>query len=632
MNKLVRYVLVAAFVAGMNPLSAQSPVREKYQLLPLGDVKPTGWIKAQMQHDLQGFVGNLDRLVPDLIVNDDIYGKDRLTKAIKTKDVGALGLGANDVQILWWNSETQSNWRDGFVRQAFLAGDVPTQKRAKAYIGKILSTQDADGYLGVYAPDLRYKLTGENGELWAKATLLRVLLGYYELTKDPKTWQAVLKAVDNVMVNYPINQSSPFKAEKPFAGLSHGLVFTDVLDRLYQLTNNRKYLDYALFLYTDYSKNTVSETDVQLGNILNDSYLMHGHGVHSYEHLRPLTVAYWASGDAQLKQALDRYQQRIVRLTTPTGAPIGDEWITRQDADATQTGYEYCSLHELLHSYSMLLQKTGNAAYTDQIERLFFNAAQGARHPEKSSIAYLKTDNSYEMTGMRNGAGDPRQTRYKYSPAHQDAAVCCVPNAGRIAPYYVQAMWMKDTDGLVANLLGPCQLTTNLGNNTVQIQESTDYPYQTSFMFTIKAQKPFTLKIRQPDWVETATCNLAYKAENGYLNMAIKAGETVVRLAYETAVVTHTFADKETYFSYGPLIYAHPIEAEETVAKTFPVAGFADLKYKSTNPATYRYVTDSPATYLNSTIEIKAKNDKTQAIEPIRLVPVAKTILRQVTF
>ena len=42
---------------------------EKYQLLPFGSVKPTGWIKTEMQKDVAGFVGNLDRIVPDLIIN-----------------------------------------------------------------------------------------------------------------------------------------------------------------------------------------------------------------------------------------------------------------------------------------------------------------------------------------------------------------------------------------------------------------------------------------------------------------------------------------------------------------------------------------------------------------------------------
>ncbi|MCX6215304.1 beta-L-arabinofuranosidase domain-containing protein [Spirosoma sp.] len=627
-----RNILLTLLLLSLKTWAQNQPLPEKYQPLLLGEIKPTGWIKTQMRQDLQGFSGNLDRLVPDLILKDDIYGKNRLTKAIKSKDVGALGLGENDVQILWWNSETQSNWRDGFVRQAFLSGDLANQRKAKAYISHILATQDADGYLGVYAPDLRYKLTGENGELWAKASLFRVLLSYYELTKDAKTWQALLSAVDNVMVNYPINRSSPFKAEKPFAGLSHGLVFTDVLDRLHQLTGNRKYVDYALFLYRDYSKNTVSETDVQLPNILNDSYLMHGHGVHSYEHLRPLIVAYWASGADTLKEALDRYTHRINQLITPSGGPIGDEWITRQTADATQTGYEYCSIHELLHSHAVLLQKSGEPSLADAIERSFFNAAQGARHPTKSSIAYLKTDNSFAMTGTKNDGGDPKQTRYKYSPAHQDAAVCCVPNAGRIASYYVQSMWVKDADGLVANLLGPCQVSTRLGTNRVRIDETTEYPYQNNFVFTINAEKPFLLKIRKPAWVEQLTSSQAYETEGAYIKMMVKGGQTVVKLAFQTSVKQHSFAQHETFFSYGPLVYALPFAAQEAVAKSFPVAGFFDLTYRPVQAQTFRFSPGQKVDYQPSGILIEAINTKTQAVEQIRLVPMAKTILRQVTF
>ena len=110
-----------------------------------------------------------------------------------------------------------------------------------------------------------------------------------------------------------------------------------------------------------------------------------------------------------------------------------------------------------MDSYADLLGKTGSVGYGDKVERLFFNAAQGARDPHASCIAYLKTDNSYAMTGGRNGdSTDPRQTRYTYSPVHQDVAVCCVPNAGRIAPYFVEHMWMRNADGLTATLLGPC--------------------------------------------------------------------------------------------------------------------------------------------------------------------------------
>ena len=84
---------------------------EKYQLLPFGSVKPSGWIKTQMQKDVAGFVGNLDRIVPDLI-NDPIYSSARLQKNSVVKDLGNNKEGDTEgsEQYKWWNSETQSNW------------------------------------------------------------------------------------------------------------------------------------------------------------------------------------------------------------------------------------------------------------------------------------------------------------------------------------------------------------------------------------------------------------------------------------------------------------------------------------------------------------------------------------------
>ncbi len=94
------------------------------------------------------------------------------------------------------------------------------------------------------------------------------------------------------MVNYPIGQSSPFSSGTAFnGGVSHGLTFTDVLDKLYQITGDTKYTEYALFLYQDFCATYQSEKDVQLANILNPTYKLQSHGVHTYEHLRPLLVA-----------------------------------------------------------------------------------------------------------------------------------------------------------------------------------------------------------------------------------------------------------------------------------------------------------------------------------------------------
>jgi hypothetical protein len=57
--------------------------------------------------------GHLDQLEPSLFQEDDIYGKDRLSKRIQHKNLGAISdAGEFQSQFLWWNSETQSNWLD----------------------------------------------------------------------------------------------------------------------------------------------------------------------------------------------------------------------------------------------------------------------------------------------------------------------------------------------------------------------------------------------------------------------------------------------------------------------------------------------------------------------------------------
>ena len=106
--------------------------------------------------------------MPALICDDDIYGRDRLTRQTGHKNLGTVATDAKEqIQYLWWNSETQSNWWDGLARTALLLDHAATLARVRAYVDRILATQDADGYLGIYAPDLRFTFTGENGELWA---------------------------------------------------------------------------------------------------------------------------------------------------------------------------------------------------------------------------------------------------------------------------------------------------------------------------------------------------------------------------------------------------------------------------------------------------------------------------------
>ncbi|OYU80514.1 MAG: hypothetical protein CFE23_08470 [Flavobacterium sp. BFFFF1] len=614
-----------------------TPLKEKFATFRLFEVKPAGWIKEQLEQNLNGFTGHLDSLAPDLIVADDIYGKDRLTKHSKAKELGALGLeGDWQIQLYWWNSETQSNWWDGYIRSAMLTDDAKHLERVRQYIERILATQDADGYLGIYDPELRYKFENENGELWAKTTLLRGLLAWFDYAKDEKVLLAVKRAVDNTIKNFPAESAHPFYSKNPdVGGLSHGLTFTDVLEQLFYITGDQSYLDYALFLYKDFSKQVLNE-DGQYAKITDDNYKFKGHGVHTYEQLRSLAAAWYASGSGDLGNAVIDFMRRLNLITTATGGPIGDEWIGGRSADATNTGYEYCSLQELLHSYASLYTKTGESEYGDRIERLFFNAAQGARNPEHSCIAYLKTDNSYAMTGGLNGdESDAKQTRYRYSPVHREAAVCCVPNAGRIAPYYVQHMWLKDGNDIVASLLGPSELNTVINGKQIKISERTEYPYENHVVFdVVAAGADFTLKIRIPDWAENFKLNTPYDCDRDYIYIKKKWGKREqIKLEFVTHPDEYRDWNKEVYFTYGALILAHPIESTATPVKDYHTAGLADIEYTPKSNDIYMIKSVEKIVKTGDlTFETILFNTHTNKNEKVTLKPIGKTILRQASF
>lgn len=643
MKKIIGVAVVAGCMIGCeSKLNTQSPyekiamLESKYEPLSITEVKPEGWIKDQIQENLDGFIGHLDSLVPSLIIEDKIYGKDRLTKKVKNKDVGALGeAGDWQVQFLWWNSETQSNWRDGYIRSAILVEDQQHLQKLKSYVDYILSTQDEDGYLGIYDEDLRYHFDNENGELWAKSSVLRGLLAWYEYTGDEKVLTAIKRAIQNLMDNYPVNNSHPFYSKQPnVGGTSHGLTITDVFEHLYHITENEIYREYVLFLYKDFSEQILNE-DAQYAKLVDDTLMLKGHGVHTYEHLRSLAAAYQASANPKLKTAIDNFLEKINKETTASGAAVGDEWIGGVAADATKRGYEYCSIHELMHSYIGLMINSGDKTFADKAEKIFLNAAQGSRHPTKRCIAYLKSDNSYSMTGGLNGnTDDSNQTRYTYSPVHQEAAVCCVPNAGRIAPYYVQHMWLKDDRSLVASLLGPSTVSTTLGQDEIVIKEKTNYPFENTIQFEVTANTTFALKIRKPDWAKTITLSEAYQEEDGFMVIdKIWSGTQTITLQFNPEAVVREDINHEKYFTYGALVLARPIEALEEQGKSFPVPGFYNYKYKPKDLVIYEYRDGKVVREPNQlTFKTVLLNSVTKQPDTVLLVPMANTILRQVTF
>lgn len=619
-------------------------------MICFGDIKPLGWAREELEESMNGCIGHLDALVPDLIREHHIYSSDRLGKGSKLRELGRNDTGEdkleqNQDQFMWWNSETQSNWRDGFCRSAILLGEPQWLSRVEEYLKSVQASCDG-GYLGIYAPELRFACSGENGELWAMSTMFRALTACYEATCDPQVWKLLTQGVEALMRGYPIYDSNPFRLENPFAGAAHGLTVTDTLDRLYQLTGEEKYRQYALWLYREYSACWQSERDLQIQNVNDPDVFFQGHGVHTYEHFRALAIA--AEADNRLRPVLERALTKLPYYLTPSGGPIGDEWIGGRCADADTTGYEFCSVHELLHTYCLLLEKTGDFRWADQAEWIYWNAAQGMKHPADSSIMYLKTDNCYTADERQTPEEKGRNPRYKYSPTHRDAAVCCVPNSGRILPYFLQSTVMETDGGYGIALYNPMVFTGKRGAGALTLRLETEYPKALTARLEVTALEPeiFEIVLRFPRWASAMEVDgVTYRAEdcpNRRVVLRREWSRDILDISFSCDICLRRDRRGNAYFTRGPLVYALEIPARETVIREYALPGFQEKAYQSTDrhletlrlredrACKFRYTGTQTGRWEDMTITgLLADGDGEVQCE---LRPMARTILRKVTF
>lgn len=631
--------------------------QEIFEWLNSGDIKPSGWLEVELSRALShGLTGHLDALVPDLISVDDIYSTNRRSSSSHNSD-----------QRAWWNSETQSNWWDGYIRSAFLVDYTAGLDKIDKHIRQVRASQDKDGYLGIYAADTRFNFSHENGELWAQTTLLRSLLGYYEFTHDENIFDVVVRCVKNTMRCLPMDRAHPFDVSKPSSGVCHGLTFTDILDRLYQLTGNDQFRRYANWLYFEYCRSALPESDIQLPNLINPDLNFSNHGVHTYEHFRPLMVAMLSSDDTQLKDAFELFKHKLKRCLCPSGAPIGDEYIAGRCAHPDTTGYEYCSIQELMDSSTHVIQKFGDSKFADQTEWLFFNAGQGSRASSGRAVCYLQTDNSLALMGSRDLNKAPNERRYKLSPTHKDVAVCCAPNAGRLFPYYVKAMWMRSKSGLAATLYGPCKLQTKLNDTIVEITEDTLYPFNASITFSLNLSNPmfFELRFRHPMWAESyefgITQSLSRAPTQDY-SLSNDGGWIVVKrlwlkddrvnLKFSTSVKRNV-EESGSYVSWGPLLFALPIAHREVEKQSYldsafydslcvpldehdccgqsalrvdQILQFADQNFRSTESGDF-------SDWSNRlTLPVQLENTLQEKVQTATFVPFGSTLLRRCVF
>ncbi len=617
----------------------------KYEILKAGSIEPQGWIRKQLDDDLnQGYIGQFDKVHPT--VNFKVFIKqDRLSQR-------RLGLRKE-----WWSGEHEGYWKDAVIRMAYLTGDEKYREKGSEWIEEIVEHTGKNGYIGIYAecerPNCRFNHVRGNGELWTTSRILMALLAYYEFTGDEKALEASEKSAKLIMENY--REENYFAVTSKGGGVSHGVGFFENLEWLYRITADKEYLDFAVKLYEDFNNGIVRDDDLKTENLLEEDLLFLKHGAHIAEGLFIPEFIAAITKRPEKKKAADKVIEKLSLHLTPGGAMRCDEWIRGRKGTADEK-YEYCGIAEMISPLNKIISLTGDLHLADSIETMTFNAAQGSRFPVLKALSYLTTDNRIKINHREIAK------RETYDAAHL-AAACCVLNGGRLMPYFVEGMWMKDieNEGLLALLYGPNELNTEIRNTKVKIKQETHYPFSDKVKMTIQPEsevefplilrKPYNCKnmnVHLPEGAQTEEKEDRFIIRNSWKNGDVIELDFNFEIKEIKQPPSKTVSNGGVYLKRGALVYALPFEHESKTVKEYRNSGFYRYRIRAKNKKAWNYSliisedseyvplkdgksTDKP--WDEPVVSLKAwlENDQGEK-EAFKLVPMGNTIFRRVTF
>jgi Beta-L-arabinofuranosidase, GH127 len=494
--------------------------------LPIGSIKPGGWLLHQLQLEADGMTGHLQEISPWCNFEGNAW-------------TDPNGKGTNG-----W--EEVPYWIRGFGDLGYVLNDQRIIGDAKKWINAIFAAQAADGWFG--PAGLRTSLNGKP-DMWPHMPVLNALQSYYEFTGDPR--------VITLMTRYFKWQLACPDANF-FTGYWDRMRVGDNIESVYWLYN-RTGESWLLELATKIHKHSANWA----GGMPN------WHNVNIAEGFREPATYALQSHDASLTAATVRdYQTVMDQYGQVPGGGFGGDENCRQGYHDPRQGFETCGIVEFMHSFELLTRFTGDPIWADRNEELAFNSLPAALTPDLKALHYLTAPNQVQLDKDNKAPGiDNSGTMFSYSP--YGVYRCCQHNHGMGWPYYAEELWAATQDGgLCALLYCASDVTAKVGDGTpVTIDEATDYPFGESVALKIATAKSveFPLYLRVPRWCQTPAV-----AVNGH-NVSVQAkalsyividrtwndGDTVtLTLPMKLNVRTWHQNQDSVSIDYGPLTFA----------------------------------------------------------------------------
>jgi DUF1680 family protein len=506
-----------------------------FYVLPLGAVKPAGWLLDQLKIQATGLGGHLDETWADVGSNSGWLG----------------GSGES------W--ERGPYFLDGLIPLAYLLDDAGLKAKAQKFVDWTLTNQRPNGMIGPRS----------NDDWWPRMVMLKALAQYQEATGDPRVIPALSRYFAYQLSTLP---TRPLVDWGKFRWQDNVLIVI----WLYNRTGDPKLLELAELLHKqgfDWQANfadfkytqPITREFIRLDENQGHSDLsLATHGVNNGQAVKASPVWSVVSGKEEDRRAV---HQLLNALDTYHGLPNGmfscDEHFAGRNPSQ---GTELCTVVETMFSLEQSLAILGDAPLGDRLELIAFNALPGTFTDDMWAHQYNQEPNQVECSLHHKPwtTDGPESNLYGLEPHFG----CCAANFHQGWPKFAASVWMaSDDDGLVAACYSPCEVNTTVGRTDVHLSEVTEYPFREVVRITVNPKEPvpFPLRLRIPAWAENAVILVNGKPQPSpaigafaRIERTWKAGDIVeLRLPMKPRVITG-FRESVS-LERGPILFSYPI-------------------------------------------------------------------------
>jgi uncharacterized protein len=446
--------------------------------LPLGTVRPAGWLKRQLEIEAAGLTGHLDDFWPDL-------------------SESAWHGGNGDA----W--ERGPYYLDGLIPLAYLTGDERLKEKVKKWIEPIISSSTDSGWYG----------PAKNKDRWPRSVSNKVLMQYYEATGDKRAFDVLMKYFKYIHETKPDWPHETWRGARAMENAVTGYWLYRqtgekwILETMKSIQENG--VDWTSY-YEKFPWDSAATADHKVPHDGSPEG-MTAHGVNNAMAIKYPGLWFQQSKDERFKNAVYAGLAKYDRNHGQAGGRFSsDEHLA---GTSPVQGTELCNIVEFMYSLEELYAIFGDTKLADRIELLAYNGLPGETTPDYWAHQYDQQANQVLVSVAKRhwSSNDEYSNLYGFMPNFG----CCLANMHQGWPKFVETMWMATNDnGLAIAAYGPSIVKAKAGNGIdVSITEETDYPFRGSVRLTINPSNAarFPIYLRKPAWADSLTVKVKDK-------------------------------------------------------------------------------------------------------------------------